>query len=156
MNRKASIKTLLSGPGSPFSVSRKIKQPLTDKQRHRAQKKWQIVRENLKKIVTMQHNKIHSANVDRKITRITIDNDDLGRPGYGDEQTQCEIEVIGDFLPGEFVGHRAMRRSQPYAYSAIALEPCKFYTLRRNDILLMLRDEPDIALELQVRCYSSY
>jgi len=71
-------------------------------------------------------------------------------PGYGDEQTQCEIEIIGDFLPGEFVGHRAMRRSQPYAYSAIAMEPCKFYTLKRNDILLMLRDEPDIALELQV------
>ena len=136
--------------GSPFSKSTKIKPPLTDKQRHRAHKNWRIVRENLKLVIKMKNNKIHSSNVDRKITRIVIDNDDLGRPGYGDEQTQCEIEVIGDFLPGEFVGHRAMRRSQPYAYSAIAMEPCKFYTLRRNDILLMLRDEPDIALELQV------
>ena len=142
--------------GSPFSKSTKIKPPLTEKQHHRALKNWRIVRDNLKLVVKMKHSKIHSSNVDRKITRVVIDNDDLGRPGYGDEQTQCEIEIIGDFLPGEFVGHRAMRRSQPYAYSAIAMEPCKFYTLKRNDILLMLRDEPDIALELQVRHVISY
>ena len=142
MNRKSSISALFS---------KKTKPPLTDKQRHQAQMRWQFVRDNLKQIVKMKHNKnLHSSNADRKITRIVIDNGDLGRPGYGDEQTQCEIEVIGEFVPGEFVGHRAMRRGQPYAYSAIAMEPCKFYTLKRNDIMLMLRDEPDIALELQV------
>ena len=75
----------------------------------------------------------------RKIARIVIDNDSLGRPGYDNEQTSCDIEVMGDFVPGEFVGHRAMESGQVYAYSAIATEPCKFYTLRMNDILLMLR-----------------
>lgn len=29
----------------------------------------------------------------RKIARIVIDNDSLGRPGYDNEQTSCDIEV---------------------------------------------------------------
>ena len=77
MSRKQSISSLL-GVNSPFSKSSKIKPPLTDKQRYRAQKKWQIVRENLKLVLKMKNSKIHSSNVDRKITRIVIDNDDLG------------------------------------------------------------------------------
>ena len=121
----------------------------TDHQRLRARRRWALVRDNLALIAKMKPIDVDAFEKGRKIARIVIDNDGLGRLGYDNEQTQCEIEVIGDFLPGEFLGHQAMKRAARYTYSAVATEPCLFYTLRRNDVMLMLRDEPDIALELQ-------
>ena len=122
---------------------------LTDRQRLRARRRWALVRDNLALIAKMKPIDVDAFEKGRKIARIVIDNDGLGQPGYDNEQTQCEIEVIGDFAPGDFLGHQAMKCAARYTYSAVATEPCLFYTLRRNDVMLMLRDEPDIALELQ-------
>jgi hypothetical protein len=40
-------------------------------------------------------------------------------------------------------------RGEQHAYTVIASEPCKYYTLNKQDILSLVAQSPDIALELQ-------
>jgi CRP-like cAMP-binding protein len=60
-----------------------------------------------------------------------------------------KVTVLGRLDAGDFIGHREIMRGEQHAYTVIASEPCKYYTLNKQDILSLVAQSPDIALELQ-------
>ena len=60
-----------------------------------------------------------------------------------------KFKLLGKLIAGDFIGHREIMRSEPHAYTVIAAEPCKYYTLNQQDVLKLINENPDIALELQ-------
>ena len=75
------------------------------------------------------------------------------RPEDGAERSVpvsgIRVTVLGRLDVGDFRGHREIMRGEQYAYTVIASEPCKYYTLNKQDIVSLIAQSPDIALELQ-------
>ena len=57
--------------------------------------------------------------------------------------------LVMELSPGEFVGHREIRASNPHPCSVVAIEPCTYYTLARSNVLDLMDAYPSIALNLQ-------
>lgn len=58
--------------------------------------------------------------------------------------------VLGELTKGDFFGHVAMMNNGRYSASVRAIQPCSVYTLKRSDIIRLLRDQPSVGLQLQI------
>ena len=65
------------------------------------------------------------------------------------ERMPCDVEPLGIMTAGSFVGHMAMMQDRTHTSSLVVTEPCHYYTLQKNDIIRLLRDQPGLAIELQ-------
>ena len=59
-------------------------------------------------------------------------------------------ELVGDVVAGEFVGHEEIAHEQRYGYSVVAVEPCRYFVLKRDTVLALERTHPSVAMELQL------
>lgn len=70
----------------------------------------------------------------------------LFKVGRKDEETT--IRLLG---PGDIVGYRAMLANEPYAATAEAVESCTVCAISRDTIFKLLRQSPELALEMLAR-----
>jgi CRP-like cAMP-binding protein len=86
-------------------------------------------------------------------TRPPMDTPPLSRREDGAQRSVpvsgVNVTALGRLDAGDFIGHREIMRGEPHAYTVIGSEPCKYYTLNKQDILSLVVQSPDIALEQQ-------
>jgi len=70
----------------------------------------------------------------------------LFKVGRKDEETT--IRLLG---PGDVVGYRALLANEPYAATAVAVEPSTICAISRETILTLLQQSPELALEMLAR-----
>ena len=70
---------------------------------------------------------------------------------HSDFQDASHVSLVlsGNLKAGNFIGYKELMRKGKYTYTVIASEACKYYTLQRTDIMKLIIEHPDIALELQ-------
>jgi CRP-like cAMP-binding protein len=118
----------------------------------RARANWMKVKALLPKIAAIQHIREDSvidgydmAQATRKIESMHV----LMQVGGHLERVLCDVRPLGFVARGDFLGHTAMMDQRAYAASVVVSEPCHYYSLHRSDVLTLVREQPEIALELQ-------
>lgn len=91
----------------------------------RARERWALVRRNLKQVIALKEemNKYASITDRRKRLETIAIVDDAG-------MRECQQEILGELGVGEHVGSHAFLRNSPHAFSVIATQPCRYYTLQ--------------------------
>eukprot|EP01039_Chlorochromonas_danica_P006251 gene6251-6892_t len=70
--------------------------------------------------------------------------------GVKEEEEQEEVEVVGNLLPGEFIGQAdLMRGRSTYRYDVKATAPCTAFLLTKAEMGRLLRLEPVVAQQVQ-------
>lgn len=118
----------------------------------RARANWTKVRNSLPRIVAMQHIReslvtdgYDMAEASRNMVSMHV----LTQINGHLERVLCDVRPLGVIARGDFIGHTAMMDQRAYAASVIVSEPCHYYSLHKNDVLTLVREQPEIALELQ-------
>jgi CRP-like cAMP-binding protein len=118
----------------------------------RARANWMKVKALLPKIAAIQRIKEDSvidgydmAQTTRKMESMHV----LMQVGGHLERVLCNVRPLGVVARGDFLGHTAMMDQRAYAASVVVSEPCHYYSLHRSDVLTLVREQPEIALELQ-------
>ena len=91
----------------------------------RARARWAVVRSNLKQVIALKEelNKFSSITDRRKrLEKIAVVDDATVK--------ELQLEILGELGVGEHVGSHAFLRNAPHAFSVIATQPCRFYTLQ--------------------------
>ena len=97
----------------------------------RARGRWAMVRSNLKQVIALKAEL-------NKYTSITDRRKRLAKIAVVDDATvrESQQEILGELGVGEHVGSHAFLRNAPHAFSVIATQACRYYTLQLAGWLL--------------------